>query len=277
MENIEVYQAIWGMEMLPTKEDEWTIEEKLDKIQGAGFDGVLNFIDDLNEASLETSYKTSDLIKKGPMKLGLSCNGFNLKDIKEKIDYAKRVEAEFLNVMVMDYFTLGQEAMALLKAIIAYGQAKAVKVFVETHRRTVTQDLIRATEYVRAIDDLRLTIDLSHYVVSGELGQPSDKVEAAFDQLLKRTGSMHLRLSNGEQVQVPLNRMAPDQLENYKRWWRAAGDYGQHYLDPGEKLPIVVELGPEDYQQKILVGDQWVYDTNRFEEAIRMKNFIKNL
>lgn len=277
MKNIDVYQALWGMEMLPSKEAEWTLEEKLDRIEKAGFDGILNFIDDLDEVTLANSHKASDLINAGPLKLGLSCNGFNLEDIKEKIDYTAKVQGEFLNIMVMDYFIIGQEAIELLKQVIAYGQSKKVKVFIETHRRTVTQDLIRAVSYVQAVEDILLTIDLSHYIVSGELGQPSDQVEIAFDHLLQRTGSMHLRISNGEQVQVPLNRIAPEQLEHYKVWWKAAGVYNQKHLAPGERLPIVVELGPEDYQQKILVDGGWVYDCDRFEEAIRMKEFIKSL
>lgn len=277
MNNIDVYQAMWGMEMLPSKEAEWTLEEKLTQIEEVGFDGVLNFIDDFNDESLEASYKASQLINGGPLKLGLSCNGFGLEDMKEKIDYAAEVKGEFLNIMVMDYFTIGEEAIKLLRDTLVYGQSKGVKVFIETHRRTLTQDLIRTVDYVEAIDEMLLTIDISHYIVSGELGEPSEKIEEAFDKLLRRTGSMHLRISNGEQVQVPLNRIAPDQLENYKRWWKAAKAYGEKYLAPNERLPIVVELGPEDYHQKILVDGQWIYDGDRFVEALKMKDFIKNL
>lgn len=277
MSNIDIYQALWGMEMLPSKEAEWTLEEKLEKIYAEGFDGVLNFIDDSNDQALKTSYKATELINKGPLKLGLSCNGFNLEDIKNKIDYTSEVEAEFINIMVMDYFIIGEQALCLLKDIIAYGKEKHVNVLIETHRRTVTQDLIRTVEYVEAIDDMLLTIDLSHYIVSGELYEPSEKVEVAFEKLLKRTGSMHLRISNGEQVQVSLNNIAADQLENYKRWWKSAINNSKKHLSDSEKLPIVIELGPEDYQQKLLVDGEWIYDGDRFEEAIRMKNLIKQI
>ena len=40
---------------------------------------------------------------------------------------------------------------------------------------------------------------------------------------------------------------------------------------------MVVELGPEDYQQKILIDNHWVYDGDRWEEALRMKALIEAL
>ena len=37
----QVYQSFWGMTSLPYGSDEeWSIEEKLEKIAAAGFDGV---------------------------------------------------------------------------------------------------------------------------------------------------------------------------------------------------------------------------------------------
>lgn len=276
MGKIDVYQALWGMEQLPTPEAPYNKETQLKMIEEAGFDGALNFIDDLSDESLVDSYRTSDLINESGLRLGLSCNGFGLEDIKGKIDYANSVNAEFLNIMVKDYYIYGQGAISLLEATIAYGETVGVKVLIETHRGTVTQDLIRATEYVEAIKKMELTIDLSHYVVGCEIGESNDQVEAHFDKLLKRTAGIHIRISNGEQVQVPLNRIGKEQLENFTRWWDMGVSYWKESANEGERLPVVVELGPQDYQQKILVDGQWVFDCDRWNEALIWKSIIRD-
>lgn len=274
MKKIDTYQALWGMEQLPTPEAPYTIEEQLRMIQEAGFDGALNFIDDISSESLGESYRTSDLINESNLKLGLSCNGFGLEDIKGKIDYSSKVKAEFLNIMVKDYYIYGEDAIKLLKEIISYGKTQGVKVYIETHRGTVTQDLIRATEYVEAIADMALTIDLSHYVVGCEIGETNDKIEAHFDQLLRRTNSIHIRISNGEQVQLPLNRIGEEQLQNFLRWWQKGINYWSENARQDEVLPIVVELGPQDYQQKVVVDGEWVFDCDRWNEALIWKSII---
>lgn len=276
MSRIDVYQALWGMQMLPTPENPRTVDESLKMIEEAGFDGALNYIDDLTEETLQESYRISELINTSGLKLGMSCHGNDLQDMKNKIDYTVSVGGEFLNIMVRDYYIYGDEAIRLLDAVITYGKEKGLKVFIETHRGTVTQDLIRTTQYVDALPEMKLTTDLSHYVVSCEIEFPDDKVEAHFDKLLQRMASMHIRISNGEQVQLPLNRVEEHTLDNFMRWWKKGIGYWEENAGPDDRLPVVVELGPLPYQQKILVDGQWVFDCDRWNEALIWKSVVKD-
>lgn len=279
---LDIYQALWGMEGIPTPERSYTIEKQIELIVKAGFHGALNFIDDSSKESLLETYRVSKLVQSSGLKLGLSCNGFNLNDIMEKIDYAGSIGAEYINIMVKSYFVHGKKAVDLLKETLNYGKRKGVEVFIETHRSTVTQDLHRTVNYVKAIDEIPLTIDLSHYIVAGEftlenLDFYGSQLEPLFDVLLQHTASLHIRLSNGEQVQVPLNRISTEHLMVYKGWWRKGLHYAVDRLVDGEKIPVIIELGPEDYQQKIWHEGKWIYDCDRFEEALKCKKLIEQL
>lgn len=274
MKKLDLYQALWGMIDLPMNQEEDPIEVQLKKIEAAGFDGVLHFIDDTNEATLIRTYEITTLIQQSNLKLGLSCLAYSADDARWKIEYAKEQSAEFLNVMVKDYFITGKEATLYLEEIVRIGMENEVTVLIETHRGTVTQDLIRATEYVRSIDDMRLTIDLSHYVVGCELDVTNDKFEAHFDQLLRRTGSCHLRISNGEQVQLPIHLIEDEQLNNFMRWWKKGAKY--YFEQNKAPLPIVVELGPTPYHQRLKNPQgEWVEACDRWEESLRWKEKIQ--
>ncbi|NOU71287.1 hypothetical protein GC098_07600 [Paenibacillus sp. LMG 31458] len=64
-------------------------------------------------------------------------------------------------------------------------------------------------------------IDLSHYVVAGEILGTSDKVEDYFDKLLERSAGMHARVSSGEWIQVDIGVDGDHpMLEHFTRWWR---------------------------------------------------------
>lgn len=279
---LDIYQALWGMEDIPDPQHPYTMKKGIEMIVQAGFDGALNFIDDRSKETLFETKRVSQLVQSSGLKLGLSCNGFNLEDIKEKMDYAKTVGGEFINIMVKSYFIHGNDAIDLLKEILLYGQRVGVDAFIETHRGTITQDLFRTLHYVKAIDEIPLTVDLSHYILAGEftlenLGFYGGLLEEELDVLLSHTASLHLRVSNGEQIQVPLNRITTEHLIAFRNWWKKGLHYAAERLPPGKKIPVIVELGPEDYQQKIWHEGRWIYDCNRWEEALKFKELIENL
>lgn len=267
MKQLDIYQALWGMEDIPNKEKPYDIDTKLNMVKEAGFDGVLNYIDDQMPGNLEIAYGISDKIKALGLKLGLSCHGHNIKDVKRKIDYTKKAKGDYLNIMMDNYYIRGEEAIELLGETILYGKSQGVKVYIETHRGTVTQDLLRTVDYLEVLDDMYLTIDLSHYVVGGEIDIVSENVESNFAKLIDRAQSLHVRVSNGEQVQLSLQRIDEELLSQYKGWWKRAITNRLKYLDESEKFPVVVELGPENYHQKVWSGEKWLYDGDRWEDA----------
>ncbi len=272
MKKIEVYQSLWGMTDLPCKESPWSTEEQVNQIKAAGFDGALQFVDD----NAKETHALSELITSKDLKLGISCFGYSVEDVESKLDYAKKYNAEFVNIMVKDYFKVDKEATLLLEKIIKYAKNIGVLAFIETHRGTITQDLIRTTEYVKSIPELALTIDFSHYIVSGEIDVPNENVELCFDALLKKAAAIHIRISNGEQIQVPIHALKNEQYDNFIRWWKKGIQYSCSYGTIEKPFPIVIELGPEAYQQKIRTDEGvWIYDCNRWDEALKWKEIVR--
>ncbi|WP_246321090.1 hypothetical protein [Paenibacillus germinis] len=131
-------------------------------------------------------------------------------------------------------------------------------------------------EYVRAIPNLRLTIDLSHYVVAGEMTGESEQAEPFFDELLRRTTAIHARVSNGEQIQVDIGPNAEHPMvPHYMRWWEKGVRNWLQDAQPGDMLPFLPELGPPAYG---ITSDNYAAErleiSDRWEQALLFRQLI---
>lgn len=272
---LEVQQSWWAMTKIGEQGEEWSLEKKFEKLAEAGFQGINGALPAPEEAErwrrLLDEYKFSFSIGAFPRAVS---------DLTELIPRAREFGVQHINLQVMDSFVVGEEAVALLAGLAEEGRKAGMPVFIETHRGRVTQDLIRTARYVRAIPDLRLTIDLSHYVVAGEVREITPPLEALFDELLRRTSCIHARVSNGEQVQVDVGPNGEHPMfGHFKRWWLKGMGYWLRETQPGDVFPFVTELGPPDYAitrsrdsfgQREEISDRW-------QQALLLKNTAEEL
>ncbi|WP_336786206.1 hypothetical protein [Paenibacillus sp. MMO-177] len=94
-----------------------------------------------------------------------------------------------------------------VKPMTALPLLRAWKFIRQTHRGRITQDLIRTTGYIQAIPQFALTIDLSHYVLAGELSafdQPSLTLIVAANGCLNGSQTICGRKSNRNKQQKKL-------------------------------------------------------------------------
>jgi hypothetical protein len=178
---------------------------------------------------------------------------------------------DYINAQVMKPFLAGEEAISLLAGISRLSAEAGIPVYVETHRGTITQDLLRTVDYARRLPQLPLTIDYSHYVVAGELHTISAEAERLLQSLLPHARSIHTRISNGEQVQVDVGAAGEHpMLPHFARWWEDAMRQwrSEHNDGPGSiqaVFPVVIELGPPPYAitqdepgaRKREISDRW--------------------
>lgn len=272
---LTVQQSWWAMLGLGSDGTEWSMEEKFERIAEAGFSGISGFIPPLEE--MEKWHRLLDRYK-----LDFSAIAFPRKggDLLETFKAARRFgRVQYINSQVMDSFVTGEEALGLLEELLTLSAEARIPHFIETHRGTVTQDLIRTCDYVRRLPELRLTIDLSHYVVAGEMNGTCPQAETHFDELLARTSCIHGRISNGEQVQVDIG---PDGdhpiVPAFARWWTKGMSQWKVHALPGDLLPFIPELGPPNY-----AITHWVKDgrhpeiSDRWQQALVLKRMAESL
>lgn len=265
-----VHQSMWAMIGLGNGQHEWTTEEKLEKIAAAGFTGVLgNIPEDKAEAA-----KWRTLLDQYNFDFGITIFPWTIEEGKASLETAKAFGVDYVNAQVKNNFVIGQPAIDLLQGLVRAAEETEMPFFVETHRGIITQDLHRTVDYVEAIPNLRLTLDLSHYVVAGEMGTYSEKGEELFNRLLPRTGSIHARVSNGEQIQVDIGPEGTHPMvEHFKRWWSNGMRHWASRAKPGDIFPFISELGPAGYSITLPGSDKEISD--RWQQALVFKRLAE--
>lgn len=248
---LELLMSWWGMNGLGAQNDgdEWSMEEKVRNIAEAGYDGINGMLPEGKEA--EQWHRLLDKYN-----LSYSVNAYP-KTAEELDVFLRKTKSfgrvNFVNVQVMRPFLVGEQAVQLLADMAELSRSSSIPVYIETHRGTITQDLLRTVEYVERLPELELTIDFSHYIVAGEMRTVSDEAEELLQKLLSRTKSIHARVSNGEQIQIDIPMLASvgeydePMLKHFQRWWLGGMRSWSQTAKEDAVLPFVCELGPPPY------------------------------
>lgn len=268
---MEIHQSLWGMIGLPYGGPEWSLEEQLAQIAEAGFTGVLGRLPEPHEED-----RWHRLLDRYNLKLGIHSFPRQVSDLVPLAKRATEFGVLYINSQVQDSFVVDEAALDLLRGLYEVCADAGVPYFVETHRGRITQDLLRTVGYVKALPQMRLTIDLSHYIVAGEIGVPHEAVEQAFDILLDRTACIHARVSNGEQVQVDIGQGEQGPILHYLRWWEKGMREWRNRAAPGDILPFVVELGPPAYSITLPDGTGTEI-SDRWQQALVFKRLAAKL
>jgi hypothetical protein len=265
-----IVQSMWGMTGLPSGGREWSDEEKLDRIKAAGFDAfdVVAPADDAGER------RWISLAEKYGLRIGLETFPNAPGEIDGPLAVAKRMRALYLDTHVGSAFVPEARATEMLRDMSERAKRAGVPMMIQTHRGRVTQDLLRTVGYAESVADLRFCLDLSHYVVAGELGgQLSPEADAAIDVLLRRAPMLDGRVSNGEQVQISV-RTNSDETKRFLALWKRAMVYWLKSARRGELFVFRVELGPPGYS---IVGSGNRELSDRWEEAKLLRTFVEGI
>ncbi len=268
---LEIQQAMWSMKCYGTNNKEWSLEEKFNCIAEAGFTGIFGALPEHGEEPL-----WRNLLERNRFTFGLESFPATGEQLVELLEKASDYPVLYVNAQVPNAFCVGKEAITRLDTLQRVAERYNLPLFIETHRGRITQDLLRTVQYVQTLPNLRLTIDLSHYVLAGEM-YDFEHIDPYFDELLQRTSSFHGRITNAQQIQINVGQEADHPMvEHFARWWERGMSYWLEQASPGDILPFVCEIG-HHYMvtDNYLPAYSWLEHFDRWEQSQVIKRIAE--
>src|SRR5262245_59489274 len=199
-QQLRVLQSLWAMERRLADELEWPLHTQLAMIADAGFDGAgVRFIDPAFATEVTGALRAHGLIWQA------QCYPKSVDDLKPVLELVAKLGADHVNLQpdVRPYRLA--DCIPYIEGWRRLADQAGIAVHIETHRDRMTTDLIFTLHLLDHFPDLRLTADLSHYLVGREFAWPVDDTNhALMHRILDNTWGLHGRIASREQVQISL-------------------------------------------------------------------------
>lgn len=255
---LQFFQTDWGRQI------SWDVF--CEKTKASGYDGLETWFpaDEKSEAELKAALAKYDL------KVGF-LNGTNKslpfeESLKTYTEHFKTLIAwnpAYINCHTgNDFFTFEQNK-TFIDAANKIAKENNIPIYHETHRGRFSYNLPDTKKYIQAIPELKMTLDISHWMVVHESLLQNQDTE--LEEVLNRSHHIHARVGHAESPQVN-DPEAPE--------WKKAVD---RHMDIWEKVirqkwesqdvyTITTEFGPADYMPtlpytRVPVADQWKANT----------------
>jgi hypothetical protein len=268
---LEIYHSTWAMERRHPEYPEWSIEEQCEMVAGAGFTGF--------NIDLGTPFVPSPReCRKYLVNAGLACSicAFprSLEEVKVSLGLCEILEATSLVLNARVFPDTPFDAVDFVQQSLELGKSAGVPVQFETHRFTLTNDLLFTARLLDLCPQLELVADLSHYVVGREIPYPVDSFHRQLiSRILDRSVAIQGRIANREQIQVPVHfPQHQDWVGQFYSWWREGINSWVSRAEDGDCFNFTCELGPPDYA--ITDGNGFEM-SDRWQESLLFKQKIE--
>ncbi|WP_276165511.1 sugar phosphate isomerase/epimerase family protein [Zobellia alginiliquefaciens] len=268
---LEFYQTDWGRNI------SW--DAFCEKTKAAGYDGIETWFpkDEKSQNELKIA------LKKHNLKVGF-LNGTNKsvpfkESLKAYTEHFKTLIAwkpAYINCHTgSDFFTFEQNK-AFIGAANAFAKENNVRIYHETHRGRFSYNLPDTQIYLSAIPELKLTLDISHWMVVHESLLQSQDEE--LEEIINRSHHIHARVGHAEGPQVN-NPEAPEWKKAVDRHMNIWETVIRKQWQAKDVFTITTEFGPADYMPtlpytQLPVADQWkanVYMMKLLKERFDLK------
>src|SRR4051795_10935439 len=268
MQKLLVYQSLWAMERRRPDGLEWSLPQKLEMIRDAGFDGAgVRFFD------YKYAKEVTDFLRVNNMTWQAQCYPKSVDDLKPIIEHVRELGADHVNLQpdVRPYRL--EDCIPLIEGWRRIAHDAQIPVHIETHRDRMTTDLFFTLHLLDCFPDLRLTADVSHYLVGREFAWPVDQVNhAMIHRILDNSWGIHGRIASREQVQISLGfPQHQDWVELFMGWWEYAIRSWRKRAGPDAVLTFLCELGPPPYA---ITGPDGAELSDRWQDALVMKDMV---
>jgi sugar phosphate isomerase/epimerase len=266
-----VYQSLWAMERRQPDGAEWTLDEKLRMIIDAGFDGAgVRFIDPAYVAEVTSVLRAHGLTWQA------QCYPRTIDDLRPVLALVREYGADHVNLQPdMRPYDI-EPCLPLLEGWTRLAAEAEIALNIETHRNRMTTDLLFTLHLLDRLPVLRLTADLSHYVVGREFEWPvSAENHALIYRILDQAWAIHGRVASREQIQLQISfPRHQDWVALFMGWWEYAMRSWRRRAPTDGVLTFLCELGPPEYA---ITGRDGYELSDRWDEAITMMNSVREL
>lgn len=273
MPRLDVYQSLWAMDPGRGSHDAASTEEQFAQLKSAGFAGAAIHLADSDR---ESAYKTMPLFRQ--YELGCVINAFpaSMDDVLPVLQMAREFDAVVVNIIAQVIPSSVEEASLMVQDWMEEADKENVNIEFETHRNSVTNDLGYTTRLLEAVPNMKLGVDLSHYVVDREFDLPlSDEEAELVDKILRRADAFQGRISSAQQIQLQLEFPQHQKwVVQFLDWWETGFRYWRKRSGVDDTLIFQTELAPPEYA---MTGPDGMEMSNRWEEAIIMKGWVEDL
>jgi hypothetical protein len=270
-QQLRILQSLWAMERRRADEAELPLQTQLTMIHDAGFDGAgVRFID----AAFAT--EVTDFLRWHGMICQAQCYPTSVDDLKPVLELVARCGADHVNLQPDVRPRRIEDCIPLLDGWRRLAEQAGIAVHVETHRDRMTTDLFFTLQLLDCFPDLRLTADVSHYLVGREFAWPVDEINhAMIHRILDHSWGIHGRIASREQVQISLGfPQHHGWVDLFMGWWEYAIRSWRKRAGPDAVLTFLCELGPPPYA---ITGPDGAELSDRWQDALRMKDMIRAL
>ena len=273
MPRLDLYQSLWAMDAGRGSHAAVTTEEAFAMVRDAGYAGMAI---NLAAADTETAYKTLPLFQQ--YELGCVINAFpaSMEDMLPVLKMAGEFDAVAVNIIAQVIPSSVDEASLMVQDWMEEADKEGITIEFETHRNSVTNDLNYTIQLLDAVPDMRLAVDLSHYVVEREFALPISKEEQEMvAKILQRADAFQGRVASAQQIQLQLEFPQHQQwVVQFLDWWEAGFKVWRKRSNENDTLIFQTELAPPEYA---MTGPDGMEMSDRWQESLIMKSWVEDI
>jgi hypothetical protein len=271
MQELLVLQSLWSMERQHTDGVERSLDESVEMIVGAGFDGLGSVWTDRERAR-----QVSALTRPNGLAVEGMCFASTVDELKPVLEIAAEFPVHHIDIQPNVRPRRIEDCLPILEGWARLAEESGIPVYIETHRDRMTNDLFFTLDLIERFTSLAFVGDLSHYVVAREFTLPvTAESEAQMRAILDHSWAFHGRVASSEQIQVELDfPQHQGWVEQFRRWWAYGFASWRRRAGPDDTLTFMCELGPRPYAisgpDGNDIGDRW-------QQSLQLRDIARSL